>query len=200
MACCLLTFPTTYLSLISILPQLYLKCLLSIKLQPVTIVKNNLSNFIDQLKTIDWSFFGEYSDPNTSYNSFLKVLSDTYDKCCPLKMIKKKHLSHKSWLSKGLLKIDGKDISDPLTIANKFCEYFSNIGPSLAKESSYRVMCNQSTATENKILTITNSFLIGKASGHDSLPMSVIKRSIDIISEPLTSILNLSLAHGIVPQ
>ena len=23
-------------------------------------------------------------------------------------------------------KIDGKDISDPLTIANKFCEYFSN--------------------------------------------------------------------------
>ena len=30
--------------------------------------------------------------------------------------------------------------------------------------------------------------------------MSVIKRSIDIISEPLTSIVNMSLAHGIVPD
>ena len=49
-------------------------------------------------------------------------------------------------------------------------------------------------------LTITNSFLSGKASGHDNLPMSVIKRSIDIISEPLTSIVNMSLAHGIVPD
>ena len=35
--------------------------------------------------------------------------------------------------SVSTFKIDGKDISDPLTIANKFSEYFSNIGPSLAK-------------------------------------------------------------------
>ena len=224
--------------------------------------EKNLSNFNDQLKAIDWSFLGESSDPNSSYNSFLKVFSDTYDKCCPLKMIKRKrYLSHKPWLSKGLLKsirsknklykqflrnpsvaneahknyknklnhslriakksfyekklsevksitratwrllneilnrktskvklvstfkIDGKDISDPLTIANKFCEYFSNIGPSLAKgitsTSSHRAFLSGTfvqsiflaPATKNEILTITNSFLTGKASGHDNLPV-----------------------------
>ena len=114
--------------------------------------------------------------------------------------------------SVSTFKIDGKDISDPLTIANKFCEYFSNIGPSLAKgitsTSSHRAFLSGTfvesiflaPATKNEILTITNSFLSGKASGHDNLPMSVIKRSIDIISEPLTSIVNMSLAHGIVPD
>ena len=67
--------------------------------------EKNLSNFNDQLKAIDWSFLGESSDQNSSYNSFLKVFSDTYDKCCPLKMIKRKrYLSNKPWLSKGLLK------------------------------------------------------------------------------------------------
>ena len=114
--------------------------------------------------------------------------------------------------SVSTFKIDGKDISDPLTIANKFCEYFSNIGPSLTKgitsTSSHRAFLSGTfvqsiflaPATKNEILTITNSFLTGKASGHDNLPMSVIKRSIDIISEPLTSIVNMSLAHGIVPD
>ena len=34
--------------------------------------EKNLSNFIDQLKAIDWSFLEESSDPNSSYNSFLK--------------------------------------------------------------------------------------------------------------------------------
>ena len=114
--------------------------------------------------------------------------------------------------SVSTFKIDGKDISDPLTIANKFCEYFSNIGPSLAKgitsTSSHRAFSSGTfvqsiflaPATKNEILTTTNSFLTGKASGHDNLPMSVIKRSIDIISEPLTSIVNMSLAHGIVPD
>ena len=30
-------------------------------------------------------------------------------------------------------KIDGQEICDPMEIANKFCQYFTNIRPSLAK-------------------------------------------------------------------
>ena len=114
--------------------------------------------------------------------------------------------------SVSTFKIDGKDISDPLTIANKFCEYFSNIGPSLTKGIT-STSCHRAfllgtfvqsiflaPATKNEILTITNSFLTGKAYGRDNLPMSVIKRFIDIISVPLTSIVNMSLSHGIVPD
>ena len=43
------------------------------------------------------------------------------------------------------------------------------------------------------------SFLPGKAAGYDQIPMSVIKESILLVSQPLTHIINLSIEHGIVP-
>ena len=39
-----------------------------------------------------------------------------------------------------------------------------------------------------------------KAAGYDNIPMSLIKESIQLISEPLAHIINLSIAHGIVPD
>ena len=33
----------------------------------------------------------------------------------------------------SVFKVDDQDISDPMEIANRFCHYFSNIGPNLAK-------------------------------------------------------------------
>lgn len=33
----------------------------------------------------------------------------------------------------SVFKVDDQDISDPMEIANRFCYYFSNIGPNLAK-------------------------------------------------------------------
>ena len=42
------------------------------------------------------------------------------------------------------------------------------------------------------------TFLPGKAAGYDKIPMSVIKESILLVSEPLTHIINLSIEHGIV--
>ncbi|CAH3111049.1 unnamed protein product, partial [Pocillopora meandrina] len=36
----------------------------------------------------------------------------------------------------SVFKVDDQDISDPMEIANRFCHYFSNIGPSLAKTNS----------------------------------------------------------------
>ena len=56
--------------------------------------------------------------------------------------------------------------------------------------------------TTDTIITVTiaQSFASGKAAGYDSIPMPIIRESIQIISEPLAHIINLSIAHGIVPD
>jgi ABC-type sugar transport system permease subunit len=49
-------------------------------------------------------------------------------------------------------------------------------------------------------MDIASSFQSGKAVGFDKIPMSIIKQSINAISQPLTHIINLSITHGIVPD
>jgi len=98
-------------------------------------------------------------------------------------------------------------------VANRFCSYFSSIGPNLAKKlqpppsshkdflsRSFRESIFFSPTTEDEIITIAQSFAPGKAAGYDNIPMSIIKESIQIISEPLAHIMNLSIAHGVVPD
>ena len=53
--------------------------------------------------------------------------------------------------------------------------------------------------SENEIVQITKAFPSGKVMGYDNIPMSVFKQSIDLISKPLTHIINLSLLNGVVP-
>ena len=108
---------------------------------------------------------------------------------------------------------DGREISDPLAIANKFCDYFSNIGPSLAgkiptSSVSIKSFLNGEFSDsmflepviENEIIYITKSFPSGRAPGYDNISMSVIRASLEVISRPLTHIINLSLLKGIVPD
>ena len=108
---------------------------------------------------------------------------------------------------------DGQEISDPVIIANKFCKYFSSIGPNLAKEiqshpfshkdflsGSFAESIFFNPATKEEIIVIAQSFASNKAVGYDNIPMSLIKESIQLISEPLAHIINLSIAHGIVPD
>ena len=54
--------------------------------------------------------------------------------------------------------------------------------------------------TQAEIVEIAKTFLPGKAVGYDQIPISVIKESILLVSEPLTHIINLSIEHGIVPD
>ena len=54
--------------------------------------------------------------------------------------------------------------------------------------------------TLEELFSITNSFKDGKAPGADNIPISVIKKSIDVISDPLLSLINLSLASGTFPD
>ena len=110
-------------------------------------------------------------------------------------------------------KVDNTEISDPTEIANRFCNYFSNIGPNLAQkiqsipnshfnslEGQFPNSLFHKPATENEIIEISKSFPSGKAPGYDKIPMSIIKQTFNIISKPLTHIINLSIAHGVVPN
>ena len=54
--------------------------------------------------------------------------------------------------------------------------------------------------TPNELAEISNAFRSGKSAGHDGIPISIIKQSIQIIAEPLAHIINLSITRGIVPD
>ena len=109
---------------------------------------------------------------------------------------------------------NGRDISNPEIIANKFCQYFTKIGPNLASKisppsKSFREFVNSSSpelmtkfapVNLEELFSITNSFKDGKAPGADNIPISVIKKSIDVISDPLLSLINLSLSSGTFPD
>ena len=40
----------------------------------------------------------------------------------------------KAFKINSIFKVDNQEITDPVDIANRFCSYFSSIGPNLAKE------------------------------------------------------------------
>ena len=107
---------------------------------------------------------------------------------------------------------DDREITDPVEIANKFYSYFSSIGPNLVRgiqsSASHRTFLNGSftqliffnPTTQDEIAEIAKTFLPGKETGSDHIPMIVSKKSILHVSEPLTHIINLSIQHGIVPD
>ena len=140
-------------------------------------------------------------DEKSNIKSTWKILNEVINK-------KRSKLTFPSSFKEG-----NTEITDPMEIANRFCNYFSNIGPNLAKKiqsasSSYQnSLVGQypnsiffNPATENEIVEISKSFQSKKTHGYDKIPMLIIKQTINLISEPLTHIINLSITHGIVPN
>ena len=72
-----------------------------------------------------------------------------------------------------MFKVDDQDISDPMEIANRFCYYFSNIGPNLAKRiqstTSYKNFLPGhfpqsmflNLATQEEIIDVASTFPAG---------------------------------------
>ena len=113
----------------------------------------------------------------------------------------------------SVFKIGEVECNDPVEIANKFSEYFTNLGPSLADKIPTSPKSHMSflttnfvnsmfvdSATRQEIIEIANSFRTGTAAGYDNLPMGIIKEVISVISEPITHTINLSLSSGVVPR
>ena len=108
---------------------------------------------------------------------------------------------------------NGNEISDPLTIANKFCEFFTNIGPSYAKKlptsktkpdvylkNRIKDSFFLYPGTEKEIKSLSTDLKSGKASGFDQISSSDVKPNIEQLAKPLTYIINLSISTGIVPS
>ena len=100
-----------------------------------------------------------------------------------------------------------------MEIAERFCKYFTDIGPNLARSissvnSSFRShlgdnnhsSINLKPTTTSELESICGMFASKKAPGYDSFPMHVIKYSFHLISAPLADIINLSLLKGIFPN
>ena len=84
-------------------------------------------------------------------------------------------------------------MADKITPASKSFQDFINSVPSDSLSSFTHV-------TAEELETITKGFKDGKAPGADNIPISIIKKTLDLISDPLLSIINLSLSSGVFPD
>ena len=112
----------------------------------------------------------------------------------------------------------GESITSTEKVANKLCKYFTNIGLSLADKIApasklFQDFINSvlsdslssfTHVTAEELKTITKGFKDGKAPRADNIPIipiiSVITKTLDLISDPLLSIINLSLSSGVFPD
>ena len=121
---------------------------------------------------------------------------------------------NKKKLTYPLVDENGESITSTEKVGNKFCEYFTNIGPNLADKittasKSFQDFINSvpsdslssfNHVTAEELKSITKCFKDGKAPGADNIPISIIKKTLDLISDLLLSIINLSLSSGVFPD
>jgi len=81
----------------------------------------------------------------------------------------------------SVFKVGVQEISDAMEIERRFCHYFSNIGPNLAKRTQYATShddflsgyFSQSVlldlATQQEIIDKTCKFSAGKSAGYDNI-------------------------------
>lgn len=128
----------------------------------------------------------------------------------------------KSIISNGNIKndapkeilIDGTSVTDPIVMANKFNEYFVNIGKNLAGKipncegniGKY-VLENLNASSmmieptdPNEIINIIKGFSNNKAAGYDDVLTRIIKTVSYSLATPLVSLFNLSFETGIFPD
>ena len=111
------------------------------------------------------------------------------------------------------MKINNKIVTDPMTIANEFKKFFTNIGPNLAHtisnvngdisdylDGSFKnSMCAIHTYP-NEIQNITNHLKSSSNKGVDGVSPKIVKEVIKAIAQPLATVFNISLANGFFPE
>ena len=105
-------------------------------------------------------------------------------------------------------------IINPKEIANKFNNYFINIGPNLAKEITHTRKSNFSKyltgnylnsmfldpITEIEVENEIHDLDSNKSPGYDGFNAKIFKQVGKVISKPLTHIFNLTFTTGIIPE
>ena len=109
------------------------------------------------------------------------------------------------------IKVNNNTITDKRRIAEEFNSFFVNIGTSISEliepghnyEQFMKPNINKSiylTPTDpTEIITIANSMKPKTSSGNDNISNKLMISIIDYISEPVSYLVNLSFANGIVP-
>ena len=104
-------------------------------------------------------------------------------------------------------------ICHPAEISQKFNEYFVNVGPSLAKnitkpthgkvedflKGNYINSMLLTPVDSHEVLNVINSLKWNKATGYDDINVNIVKLCSDILSRPLSTIINESFSSGIFP-
>ena len=120
----------------------------------------------------------------------------------------------KKKLTYPLVDEKGESITNTGKVANKFCKYFTNIGPNLADKvapasKSFQNFINSvpsdslssfNHVTAEELKSIAKGFKDSKTPGADNIPISVIKKTLDLISDLLLLIINLSLSSEVFPD
>ena len=107
---------------------------------------------------------------------------------------------------------NGETLEDGKLIANKFNDFFVNVGSSLAKTiplspknptdymmQNIDTIFNINPVTEDEIVKIMGQFK-DSAAGWDSLKPSIIKNIKEYVKLPLACICNLSFSTGVFPR
>ena len=111
------------------------------------------------------------------------------------------------------LMIDGMKVDNPQIMADKFNDYFTNIGRTLADripkaDHSFRSYLKPSPlnsfvadlTTPHEVITLTASFHTTHSSALDDIDPTIASRVIPLVAAPLSDIINSSFSTGIVPS
>ena len=164
--------------------------------------KNKLNHIIKKAKKI------YYEEQLIRYKQNPKMMWKTLNEL--LNKTNKQYKLPKTFIKSDYLNI----IEDPVEIANKFNDYFINIGPNLAKKiksdnndtfekylyGSYQSSLFLNVITEIELETELENMKRNTSSGFDDVNTKIIKTITKEISKPLTHIFNLSFSTGIVPD
>ena len=115
----------------------------------------------------------------------------------------------------GSLKINNVQVTNGLQIVNEFARYYSNVGKNLAQGMSkpsrtihsylQDIKSNQRSIFLNPVTNLEVTKIIRKllpkhSSGLDNINNKILKEIDDLISDPLTTIINNSLSRGTFPK
>ena len=114
-----------------------------------------------------------------------------------------------------IFNINNNKVSEPRIISDKFCEYFSNIGSSLASKipspnTQYNEYLNRnkksnlnsffmSPTSPDEVHKIIASMKPKHSSGYDHITSKLLNDINDVICDPLSMIINKSIETGVVP-
>ena len=173
----------------------------------------------------DWSIYKRQRNNVTSLvkkvknNYFRDLLRENARKPQKFWTILKKAFPTKevSNHSSAAFNIEGKQTTDIVTIANKFCKYFSSVarklkcGNNVIKDYVWGkpnvagivgtggVNFKFKYVNEKEIYDELKNLKRKKAQGLDDFPPGLLKDAASLIAKPLTYVINMSLSEGVIP-